>query len=212
MADARIEIEAEDGGLDAFLASPDGQGPRPPILLLPDRQGVTAEVEAIARRLCARGYVVLAPEWTLTHADDRREAAEAWLDHLADARGVDDRRIGVLGLGAGADLALRVAAWRAERISAVAAFGGRGFAPRTAQDIAQRINAVLRLGYRIGAASTRFGALETALCAAGVDFDVEIYEREPAWPDLLDLFARALETPQVRSAGFSSPVRNPWAT
>lgn len=192
MAEARIEIEAEDGGLDAFVACPDGAGRAPPVILLGDRDGLTPALEIRARRLAAHGYFVLAPDWARRAAEDRREDADAWLDHLADERRVDDARVGVAGLGAGANLALRLAAWRAERIAAVAAFGGRGFGPATAREIAQCVNGVVRLGGPLGATSARIGVLEAALAAAGVDFEVEIYGDQPDWRGLIDLFGRAL--------------------
>lgn len=195
MPEARIEIELDDGAVDAFVAAPAGEGRRPPILLLSGRHGVTPEVESRARRLSAHNYFVLAPDVSGRPAEERREAASACLDHLADLRSVDDTRVGALGFGSGADLAISLAAARAERIAAVAAYGGRGFGPRSATEIANRINAVIRLGYRVGEVPARLGLLEAALCAAGVDFDIEVSLGEPDWPGLLDLFARTLGGP-----------------
>ena len=97
-----------------------------------------------------------------------------------------------MGLGAGANLALRLTAWRAERIAATAAFGGRGFGLVTAREIAQRINGVVRLGCTLGATSARTGILEAALCTAGVDFETEIYRSEPDWSGVIDLFGHTL--------------------
>jgi len=192
MPEVMIEIEAEDGCIDAFAACADDAVRHPPIILLSDRSGLGPAATIVARRLSAHGYFVLAPDWSRRPREDRREDAFAWLDYLADERRVDDARVGVLGYGAGADLALRLAGWRAERIAAAAAFGGRGFGPATAQELAQRINGVIRLGYEAGVVPRRAGLLEASLCAAGVDFDVEIYEGEPGWLGLLDLFSRAL--------------------
>ena len=194
MPEARIELEVEDGCLDAFVVCPEGLGRRPPVLLLAGREGVTPASEALARRIAGQDYFVLAPEWSRRRAEERRGDAEAWLDHLADERRVDDARIGVVGCGAGADLALRLAAWRSERISAVAAYGGRGFGPVTAQEVAQRINGVVRLGYALGGAAPRIGFVEAAFCTAGVDFDIEVFAGEPDWPGLLDLFGRTLRS------------------
>ena len=161
---AGIEIETEDAGLDAFVACPDGPGRCPPVIFLGDRDGLSLALEIRVRRLAAHGYFVLAPDWSRRAADDLREDADAWLDHLADERRVDGARVGVVGLGAGANLALRLTAWRAERIAAAAAFGGRGFGPVTAREIAQCINGVVRLGCPLGATSARIGVLEAALC------------------------------------------------
>jgi carboxymethylenebutenolidase len=205
MAEAWIEVAGDDGHLEAFVACPDGAGPAPPVLLLGAPAVSPRAVQQLARRLCAHGYYVLAPDWAGRPAHDRREDAEAWFDHLADDRRTDDARVAVLGFGEGADLALRLAAWRAERIAAVASFGGQGLGAASAADVAQRLNAVIRVGYPIGRPSARIGVLETALALAGVDFEVEIYEDEPDWPSLLDLLARTLSAP--RTPGAEAPAR-----
>lgn len=200
MLEARIEIELEDGALDAFVACPATPGRRAPILLLPDRHGLSAEVETTARRLSAHSYFVLAADLSGQPAEDRRDAAAACLDHLADERRVDDTRVGVLGFGPGANLAMSLAAARAERVAAVGAYGGRGLGPRSARGIASRINGIVRIGYAVGHAPPRLGVLEGALCEAGVDFDIEVYDQEPGWPELLDFFARALAAPPAAAS------------
>ncbi|HET6970387.1 MAG TPA: dienelactone hydrolase family protein [Phenylobacterium sp.] len=192
MAEAQIEIPGEDGPLEAFVACPDLGEPCPPVLLLGPRAAPPAQVQRFARRLCAHRYYVLAPNWSRREPVDLREDAEAWFDHLADERRTDDARVAVLGFGEGADAALRLATWRAERVAAVAAFGGEGLGASAAADVAQRLNAVIRVGYPIGRPSARIGVLETALALAGIDFEVEIYEGEPDWTSLLDLLARTL--------------------
>lgn len=222
MLDGHIEIEGEDGPLDVFLARPAPSAPRPPILLLADRRGLRPSLETLARRLATHGYVVLAPDWTRRPPEDGRSDADAWLDHLAGDRLVDDARVGVLGYGAGADLALRLAAWRAERIAAVAAFLGHGFVVRRALAIAQRINGLVHLGYaQESLPGPRHTALEVALCAAGVDFEAACYRREPDldpplgephWLSVLDLFERTLRPAGRGTQGVASswsPQRTP---
>jgi dienelactone hydrolase len=215
MPEARIELELDDGALDAFVACPDGPGRKPPILLLSRRNEPAKTVESWARRLSAHNYFVLAPVLSDLSADDRREAAWACLDHLADERRVDDARVGTLGFGSGADLALALAGGRAERIAAVAAYGGRGFRAKAALEISQKINGLVRLGYAADAVPARAGLLEAALNLSGVLFDIEIYEHEPRWPDLLDFFGRGLAVPAV-DAGHGTIAAphalNPWET
>src|SRR4051812_14526133 len=168
MPEATIEIGTEDGSLDAFVACPEGSVRRPPVLLLAGLHGLRPTFRKAARRLAAHGYFVLAPDWPTRPYEERRDDAEAWFDHLAGERLVDDTRVGVVGYGAGADLALRVAAWRAERVHVVGAFHGRGFAPASAREIAQRINGLVHLGYAAGRLpGPGLCALETALREAG---------------------------------------------
>lgn len=192
MPEARIELELDDGALDAFVACPDSPGRKVPILLFSRANGLTPALESMARRLSAHNYFVLAPDLGGLSADDRRDAAWASLDHLADERRVDDTRVGALGFGAGGDLALTLAAGRSERIAAVAAYGGQGFRARAALEIAQKINGLVRLGYPEATVPARAGLLETTLSLSGVLFDIEVYDDEPRWPALLDFFARGL--------------------
>lgn len=213
MLEARIEIELDDGGLDAVVACPDGPGRWPPILLLSRGDGLTKAVESRVRRLSAHNYFVIAPDLSGLSADDRREAAWACLDHLADERRVDDTRVGALGFGSGADVALALAAERAERIAAVAGYGAQGFRARAALEISQRINGLVRIGYALGAVPAQAGLLETALNLSGVLFDIEVYDGEPDWPDLIDFFDRALVAPAAADraaegghAGFAQPL------
>lgn len=206
--DAWIEIEVEDGFRDAFVAWPEAVG-RPPVLLL-GAGGTPAAAELdLARRLCAEGYFVLAPVWT-GHADEGlHEDLEGWLGQLASQRRVDDRRVGLVGFGEGADLALLAAGWRAERIAAVAALFGRGLHPAEASEIAARMNGLVHLGYRPGAPPTGMAAVEAAFSLHGVDFEVECYPWHVTAPAtrLLELFKRTLHAPDAATrAGWSAPA------
>lgn len=205
MPEARIEIEAEDGCVDALVVWPEAAGRPPPVVLLGDRRPVAGlDPARLARRLAARGYFALVPEWAERPHDERRPDAEAWLDYLAYERRTDDARVGIAGWGAGADLALKVAAWRSERVAAAAAFLGRGFGAAAAVDVAQRINALVHLGYPADAPPGRgMAALEAALCAADVAFDTEIYasgDEAGMRGRLLDLFDRTLAPPRATVA------------
>jgi carboxymethylenebutenolidase len=226
MPEAHIEIEAEDGCIDAFAVCPDGMGPWRPILLLSDSRGLRPAIEAMARCLAGQGFYVLAPDLfyrTGTGPDaEARHAAveivldpaaqaedfEAWLSGLEAKRLVDDARVGVLGYGVGAAMALRLAALHAERIAAAAVFyGGRPSADE-ARHLAACVNAVLHLGHADDGGAGA-GALEAALRREGVDFeslafaaprgfavpDHPGYEPEAAerhWTNLLELFRRTL--------------------
>ncbi|PZQ61459.1 MAG: hypothetical protein DI570_12395 [Phenylobacterium zucineum] len=201
MPQSHIEVEFEDGALDAFVACPDAPGRRPPILLFGDRGRLTHEVRARAARLSAHNYFVLAPDLDGRPADARRDAAWACVDHLADDPRVDDVRVGVVGFGSGADLAIDLAAARAERIAVAAAYGGRGLGPRVSSEISHKINGFVRLGYPLGTSSPRVGLLEAALGMAGVLFDTEVYGGEPDWADLVDLLDRILRSSEIARSG-----------
>jgi carboxymethylenebutenolidase len=250
MPEAHIEMEAEDGCIDAFAACPDGKGPWPPILLLSDSRGLRPAIEDMARQLGRDGYFVLAPNLFYrtgvgSNADARRatvaavldpdgqgEDFEAWLHALEGERLVDDTRIGVLGYGVGAAMALRLAASHAERIAAAAVFYGGRPSPAEALHLAACANAVLHLGQAIGD-GTGSGDLEAALRREGVDFESVVYTAprgfavpdhpgyQPAaaelhWTNLTELFRRTLvlsksdaSDPQGRSEGGISPPGTP---
>jgi carboxymethylenebutenolidase len=60
MSGERVDITTQDGVADAYLARPD-EGPHPAVLLIMDAYGLRAQIEAMADRIAAEGYVVLAP-------------------------------------------------------------------------------------------------------------------------------------------------------
>lgn len=252
MPEAHIEMEAEDGCIDAFAACPDGPGPWPPILLLSDSRGLRPAIEGMVRRLAGQGCFVLAPNLfyrtgvgssaearraavaVVLDPDGQAEDFEAWLHALEAARLVDDTRIGVLGYGVGAAVALRLAALHAERIAAAAVFYGGRPSPAEAHHLAGCVNAVLHLGHAAGDGADD-GALEAALRREGVDFESLSYPAprgfavpdhpgyEPAaaarhWTNLTELFRRTLilsnfdvAEPPGRSEGGISPQGTPRA-
>lgn len=226
MPEAHIEMEAEDGCIDAFAACPAGAGPWPPILLLSDSRGLRPAIEDMARRLAGEGYFVLAPNLfyrtgiassadarasavaVVLDPDGQAEDFEAWLHALEAERLVDDTRVGVLGYGVGAAMALRLAASHAERVAAAAVFYGGRPSPAEALHLAACANAVLLLGHADGDGAGS-GALEAALRREGVDFESLVYAAprgfavpdhpgyapaaaERHWANLTELFRRTL--------------------
>jgi carboxymethylenebutenolidase len=60
MSGERIEITTQDGVADAYLARPDGQA-RGSVLLIMDAYGLRPQIDRMADRIAAEGYLVLAP-------------------------------------------------------------------------------------------------------------------------------------------------------
>ena len=50
--------------------------------------------------------------------------------------------------------------------------------------------------------------LEAALNLSGVLFDIEVYEDEPRWSDLLDFFGRGLDAPTLDGGGGMNAARH----
>jgi len=222
MREGPVEIELEDGWIEAFVACPDEAGRRPPVILLADDGADLAALAAAARRLAGEGFFVLAPA-----APDEpvEEAFDAWLDYLAGERLTDDTRVGVLGYGAGAGLALRLAAVHGERIAAVAAFDPAPLAQEDLHHIAGCLNAVVHLGFsdRSPAVEPGGAGLEAELRRAGVDFELQAYAAEAGfqppggpgtdaaaedlhWQGLTELFRRTLAVAEVDTADRTATI------
>lgn len=61
MQSATIDVPTPDGVADSYLTRPDGDAGYPGVLLMIDAIGLRPEIERVADRIAARGYVVLAP-------------------------------------------------------------------------------------------------------------------------------------------------------
>jgi carboxymethylenebutenolidase len=84
-----IDLTTSDGIADACLAKPDGHGSHPGVLLLMDAFGLRPQIERMADRIAAKGFVVLAPN--LFYRAGRAPVFS--LDGLTDP----DRRSEVIG-------------------------------------------------------------------------------------------------------------------
>ncbi|TKD00399.1 dienelactone hydrolase family protein [Polyangium fumosum] len=59
----RVQIPVADGTtMDGYLCRPEGDGPRPAILILQEIFGVNAHIRDVAERFAREGYVTLAPD------------------------------------------------------------------------------------------------------------------------------------------------------
>jgi carboxymethylenebutenolidase len=153
----QIEIWTADGTADGFLYTPEGGGQWPGVIQLTDIHGVRPVARDLAKRIAAKGYVVLLPnvfyrtgksplpDFQFKPGDEKsmarfRELAgpltaaamesdgAVYVDFLAKQAGVSAGKMGVVGYCFTAAMAMRSAAVRPERIVAVAGFlGGRLF-------------------------------------------------------------------------------------
>jgi carboxymethylenebutenolidase len=84
-----IDVKTPEGSADAYLTRPDDGRPHPGVLLLVDAFGLRPQIEAMADRIAAGGYVVLAPNVFYRHG----RAPVVSLDGLGDP----ERRSEVFG-------------------------------------------------------------------------------------------------------------------
>lgn len=61
MNSAKIDVKTAEGVADSYLSRPADGRPHPGVLLLVDAFGLRPQIEAMADRIAAAGYVVLAP-------------------------------------------------------------------------------------------------------------------------------------------------------
>jgi carboxymethylenebutenolidase len=61
MSGEMVDIQTADGVADAYLSEPGEDQRHPPVLLLMDAFGLRPQIQTMADRIAARGFVVLAP-------------------------------------------------------------------------------------------------------------------------------------------------------
>lgn len=103
----------------ADVYAPSGAGPHPSVLLIHGgawKRGDRAQVESLAERIAARGYLVvnttyrLVPKYIFPAQLQDVQQAAAWMRGAGAAYGIDPERIGAFGYSAGGHLAALVAA------------------------------------------------------------------------------------------------------
>src|SRR5579862_6563449 len=81
MSGRAVEIKTQDGVADAYLAAPDDGERHPAVLLIMDALGLRPQIQEMADRIAARGFVVLAPNVFYRHG----RAPVAEIPDLSDA-------------------------------------------------------------------------------------------------------------------------------
>lgn len=122
--------------IPSYLATPDGNGPHPTVLILRGVAGPDDGYVEIARRLAGWGYAALLHGWKIRGAnppdtpvyDDLKGA----LAFLRSADRVDDKRLAVFGFCRGGVHAL-MAARAHEEIRVIVVFHGFAFRPATSE-------------------------------------------------------------------------------
>lgn len=186
-----ITVPGATGEMKAYLALPaKAEGKLPAVIVIHENRGLNAHIEDIARRLATAGFAALAVDFlsplggTPADEDKAREmfgkldkaetvanaaAAVAFLEKDPRMNG----KVGAVGFCWGGGLVNQLAVHSPDLDAGVAYYGAQPAAP----DVA-KIKAKLMLHYggldeRINAGIPAF---EKALKAAGVDYQVFIYE------------------------------------
>ena len=192
-----VDVQTADGVAEAYLATPEGDGPFPAVLLYMDAFGLRPQIERMADRLASEGYAVLAPnvfyrdhEADLGHQRLRRPARVHEGAHARRRRARRARvprlprrptgRSGVTGYCMGGRLTLLTAGRLPERVAAAASFHGGNLAtdaPESPHLVAGDIRAEVYVAHADQDRSMppeQMERLEAAL--AGVTHRAELYE------------------------------------
>ena len=195
---SRIEIPTPDGSMPAFVAAPDA-GRHPAAVVLPEAFGLVGNIERIAERIAAEGYVALAPDlyWRLLPEpnafgyDDLDGALGAMsglgddmfvsdlgaaLDYL-ESRADGSGRVGVTGFCMGGRLSFLAACALPGRIACAAPFYGGGISGHL--DAAASVRCPLQLFFGEKDAYIPLDEVEridARLKQLGAAYELKVYE------------------------------------
>lgn len=110
LEERRVEYSSGDAQVPALLLLPKTPEPHAAVLFIHGRSGLNERVQEQARRLAARGFAVLAPDYhtgrfiaemPIEHDPATEKDVERGLDYLKTVRGVRADRVAVVGLSRG---------------------------------------------------------------------------------------------------------------
>jgi carboxymethylenebutenolidase len=193
LADARAEtIEFPTNGDNGagYLATPEGAGPFPGVIVVQEWWGLDDHIKDVAQRFAREGFVALAPD--LYHGQVTKEPDEAQklmmslnmgqatrelvkaAEYLASRPEVGGRGIGAIGFCMGGGLALTLAC-ESPQIKATASFYGMNPSPiDKVQDVAGPVFSVYAGNDNFAGESVR-RQLEEAMKTASVQHEVRVY-------------------------------------
>jgi carboxymethylenebutenolidase len=215
---ADVTLSAAGGEFGGHLATPDGAGPWPGVVVVHEAFGLTDDIRRIADRFAGHGYLALAPDFFAGGGSklacvraafrelragegqmfERLDGARAWLAGREGCSG----RVGVAGFCLGGGFALLAA----PRFEFGAASVNYGAVPEDAERVlAGSCPVVASYGGRDRGLRDQVGRLRNALQANGVEHDLEVY------PDAGHSFmnrnggATAFVLGKVFGAGYHAP-------
>ncbi len=184
-----VKFPSGSGQLEGYLAQPEGEGPFPGLVVIHEAYGLNENIRDVARRLAGEGYAALAVDlfagrnralciarffanfifnW-LNNASINE--LKATLSYLAAQPGVDETRLGAIGLCMGGTCAI---AWAGtdDRLKAIAPFYGMNPRPLTAVERACPIVG----SYPAEDFTARAGqTLDLVLDRTSVPHDIKVY-------------------------------------
>lgn len=126
-----VEYQNGDVAVPALLLVPKEKGPNPAVLYIHGRSGLNERVQAGARRLAARGFAVLAPDYhigrfipenPIEHDPATEKDVELALDFLKTVPNVGTSKVCVVGLSRGGYHAALLAVRRPDRVACMVGY------------------------------------------------------------------------------------------
>ena len=178
------------GEMKGYLAVPRAEGTYPAVIVVHENRGLNAHIKDVARRMALEGFVALAPDYlsdlggTPANEDDARGmfqqitpadvaangvATIAYLETLPKSTG----KVGAIGFCWGGGTVNNLAVASPDLLAAAPYYGARPKAEDVAKIEARVMAHYGGLDERINAGIPAF---EEALKAAGVDYQIFVYE------------------------------------
>jgi len=199
MSIQNVEIAAPDGAMPAVLATPDGSGPHPAIVIIMEAFGLVPHMHDVAERLAGEGYVAIAPDFYYRELPDNKvgydelpkaiglmqkvvdekflDDMRATLAYLRDRSDVADSKVGVTGFCMGGRLTFLSACALPNDVAAAAPFYGGGIVGHLGQANAIQCPLQLFFGDRDAFIPTdQVKQIDAKLGELGKSYALELYE------------------------------------